>query len=117
MAQKLGEARTDLRMLQRELYGGLEIPQLVAAVETAALEFVGENLFILEQLRDAVGELDLSAGACRHGSQVMEDARCEHVATHDGEGRRCRSRLRLLHDPGDAAQASPGIRGFDDAIA
>src|SRR5215472_5712956 len=117
MAQKLGEARADLRMLQRELYRGLEIAQLVAAVETAALEFVGENLLILEQLRDAVGELDLAAGACRHGSQVMEDARREHVATHHGEGRRCSSRLRLLHDSGNAAQAPPGIRRFDDAIA
>ncbi len=72
-------------MLDAQLDRRLEVAELVAAVVAAALEFVREHLFVVEQARDAVGELDLAACAGGHGAQVMEDARRENVASDHAE--------------------------------
>ena len=61
--RKSANAGADFGMLHAQLHRRLEIAELVAAVVAAALEFVGEHLFVLEQARDAVGQLDLAAGA------------------------------------------------------
>jgi len=49
-------------MLERKLDRRLQIAELVAAVVAAAFELVREDLLVLEQPRDAVGQLDLAPG-------------------------------------------------------
>src|SRR6266700_5101028 len=93
-------------MFDSQLHRRFEISELVAAVVTTPFELVGEHLFIVEQARDAVGQLNFAAGACRHGAQVMKDTRRENVASDDGKPRWCHPRLWLFDDAGDPADAA-----------
>ena len=107
----------ELRMLETEVDGRLEIAELAAAVVAAALERVGEHALVGEQPRDAVGQLDFAAGAGGHRAQVIEDARRQHVAADDRQRRRRRSRLGLLDDPRDRRHTTADGPGLDDAPA
>ena len=62
-------------MLQAVLHGRLQVSELAAAVVALAFEFEGIHRFALHQARDAVGELNLAAGALADFRQVVEDRR------------------------------------------
>lgn len=101
-------------MLQPELDGGHEEAELVAGV--VALALVGEavDLFEVEQGLDAVGELELAAGAGGDLLEQREDARGEDVAADDGVLGRGFFGLRLLDHVFDLEKA--GIAGVGGAI-
>src|SRR5437899_11294942 len=103
-------------MLYAQLDRRLQISQLVSAVVATALEFIGENLFVVEETRNAVGELDLAACACRHGAQVVKYARGEDVAPDDPELRNGRSGRGLFDNARNATHTSIRCFGLDDAV-
>src|SRR5579875_2091044 len=71
--QVFAEGRPEVVALQREVDRGLEHAQLVARVVTDALEAVSVDFLGLEQALDAIGKLQLAAGAQRSVLQQIED--------------------------------------------
>ena len=67
-------------MLHCEREVRLQVIELGAAVVAHALELIGEDVLVLEQRCDGVGELYLPARARGLMLQVVEDARNEDVA-------------------------------------
>src|SRR5690606_4053729 len=94
-----------------------EIADLAAAVVAPSLELVRDHLLVLEQRRDAVGELDLAARPGLDVAQHLEDPRRQNVAPDHGEGRGRVLRLRLLNDAPDAVQARADGLGIHDPVA
>ena len=74
-AEEARELLAGLRMLEAEVDGGLEVAELAPAIVAAALEAIGDHALLAQQARDAVGELDLAAGAGRDRAQVMRRSR------------------------------------------
>src|SRR5687767_12928367 len=60
------EAFAGLGMAQAVVDGRLQVAELRAAVVAPARQAHREGLLVLQQCRDAIGELDLAAGARHH---------------------------------------------------
>src|SRR5436190_23766776 len=106
-------------MLEAELDHGFEITKLAATIVAPAFEGIGDDTFFVEQMRNAVGQLNLASSARGHGAQVMKYARRQDVSPDHGKRRWRRSRFGLLdHAPnaGDVSAGRIGIR-FDDPPA
>src|SRR5205807_546624 len=80
---------------ERVFDGRLQIAELAAAVVALAAEAIGVDRLLAHERRDAVGELDLAAGARADALQMPEDRRGEHVAADDREVRGCDGGLGL----------------------
>ena len=91
-------------MLERVFDIGLQVSELAATVEALALEPVGVHGFIVHETRDAIGELDLAAGALADALEMVEHARRQQVAADYREVGRRLVRLGLLDDALDAQQ-------------
>src|SRR4030065_1759375 len=74
LSQILAEAILQIRVLQGELHGSLQITLFAAAIVAFALEFISQYLFAGEQAGDSIGELDLTARPCLHACQETKDA-------------------------------------------
>ncbi len=59
----IGEFHTQTRMLQAIFHSGLQVSEFAAAIVALALELEGIHRFVLHQAGDAVGQLNLAAGA------------------------------------------------------
>src|SRR6266853_6626146 len=105
LGEKAGERLPNLGMLHAVVDHRFEITELVAAVVSPALELVREHFLVAEQARDRVGQLDLASGTRWHRVQMMENPRRQDVASDHTQRGRGRTRLRLLDDACDAAQA------------
>src|SRR5437868_9367783 len=81
--QKAREPGANFAVLQAVVDGRLHVAQLAAAIVAAAFERVRKDAFLGEQAGDAVGELDLAAGARMRGAQMMKDSRREDVTADD----------------------------------
>jgi hypothetical protein len=77
----------ELVALEGELERRLEEAQLVAGVVALAFEGVAVDLLLLEQLPQAVGELQFAACAQFRGGEHLENCRCQDVASDDGRVR------------------------------
>src|SRR2546422_635818 len=73
---------------QRELDRGLQKTELVAGIIAVALEAVGIDGAIVQQVLECVSELNFRAGAGLDGLNGFENLGCQHVAPDDGEVRR-----------------------------
>ena len=74
---------------QREVHHRFQEPELVPRVVADALHFAGIDRARLEQLAQAVRELDFPRTVALRGRQRREDIRRQDVAADDGEiGRR-----------------------------
>ena len=60
-------------MLEAVLHGRLQVAELVAAVVALAFELERIHRLALHEPRNAVGELDLAAGALADFREVVED--------------------------------------------
>src|SRR4051812_8203696 len=58
--QELTERLGKLRVLEPEIDGRFEIPELASTIVAPALERVGQHGLFRKQTRDAIGELDLA---------------------------------------------------------
>src|SRR5437764_475870 len=117
LGEKPGKGLADLGMLHPVVDHRLEIAELVTAVVAPPLEQVGEHFLVAEEARNRIGELDLAPRTGRHRVQMMEDTRCQDVASnHSLRGWR-RARLGLLDDARDAAQPLAELVGLDDPVA
>src|SRR5688572_16114464 len=96
------ERSADLGMAHAVFDGRLQVAELGAAVEAPPGKPNRERALGLQQLRDAVGELDLAARARRYLRQHLENAIGEDIAADDGEVRGRVLRRRLLDDAVDA---------------
>ena len=118
IVEVLREAVAELRVAQAVFDRRLEVAELAAAIVALALEAVGVNRLVVEQGRNAVGELDLAAGAAAHLLEPLEDR-----AARGGSGRRPRGRT--APRPASASRPSRRMRensaepilGRDDAVA
>src|SRR3982751_3246203 len=102
-------------MPHAELDRGLEVAELGAAVEAPPRQAHRERALLREQRRDAVGELDLAAGAWRHLREHLEDPIGEDVAPDHREVGRRVLRLGLLDDAVDARRIALYLVDGDDA--
>src|SRR5690606_39854074 len=82
-------------VLAPQFKGGLKEAFLAAAVVAYAFVLQAEDLAVLHEACDAVGELNLAAHAGLRLAQVLEDLGFENVSSHHRKvGRRfCRGRL------------------------
>ena len=76
--------------------GRLDVALGAAAVETLALELVGQHAAVLSLLHQGIGDLDLAALARFSLLDQVEDVRGQDVAADDRQVRRRLFRLRLL---------------------
>jgi hypothetical protein len=104
-------------MLEAEVDSRFKVSELAAAIVAAPLERVGNHRLLRDEARDGVGQLDLAPCARRHRSQMMEDARRQHVAAHDRQRRRRRPRFGFLDSTQDRRDTSFCRTRFDDAPA
>ena len=72
--------------------------------------------FVLHEARDAVGQLNLVAGAAPGRLQLVEDPRCQQIPPHHGQVGRGVFRLRFLDDALDPARAGWLLLHRDDAV-
>src|SRR5262245_56564829 len=79
--QVLPEFRADFGMIQREMQPRLEIAELAAAVVTRAFEHVREDILLLQQCGDAVGQLDFAALTGFRSLEMMENARSQDITS------------------------------------
>ncbi len=95
----------------------LQEADLVTAVEP--LTFVAQPMerLLTDQLRHAVGELDLVAGAALHACEVGDHLGHQHVAADDRQVRRRVLRRRLFHQAEHLDQPSIVLAGAQDAVA
>src|SRR5688500_17602543 len=76
----LGEGGAEVVALKREFDRRFEEAELVAGIVACAFELQSVDGSVAEKVAQAVGELDLAAGAGLHGLDGLEDFRREHVA-------------------------------------
>src|SRR6185436_18893398 len=79
LRQVLREFFAQLRVLETELDGRLQVTELRAAIVALALERIREDGLVGEQRRDAVRQLDLTAGAARRRLELVVDTRGQYV--------------------------------------
>jgi hypothetical protein len=87
LLQIFSEVGAELVALAGELERRLEEAQLVAGVGALAFEGVAVDLFLLEQLPQAVGELQFAGCAQFRGGEHLENCRCQDVASDNGQVR------------------------------
>src|SRR5580692_3811346 len=85
-AQIFGELGPQARMLETVFHGRLQVAEFAAAIVALALKFEGINGFALHETRDAVGELDLAAGAFADFRKILEDRAREQVSADHRQG-------------------------------
>ena len=78
----------EIRPPEREIHDCLEEPQLVAGVVPDALDFAGVNRPRLQQLAQAIGQLDFARPIALGCRQRRKDVGGQDVAADDGEVRR-----------------------------
>src|SRR5258705_10494549 len=88
LAKERGESVGELRMLQSVIDSRFEEAELAAAVVATPFEREREHALLRDQALNPVRELNLATCTRRHRTQVMEDARGQHIAPHDGKRRR-----------------------------
>ena len=81
-AQKITKLSHDFRMSEREFNGGLQIALLGAAVIALAFELIRQHRFAGEQLRNAIGQLQLAAGTRTQPVQMTENRGRQYRATN-----------------------------------
>jgi hypothetical protein len=67
-------------MLQAQVHGGLQKAQLAATVVAGAFVTVCKHLFAAQQLRNAIGQLNLAPHTSWIALQLIEDARRQEIA-------------------------------------
>src|SRR5579875_2486445 len=78
------ELIADFRSFQGVFYRGLQHADLIADIDKPAFEGEPEHLFLVEQGLDAVGKLNLAAGAVYGLRKESKYARREYVEADDG---------------------------------
>lgn len=103
LAQVLTEFMAHFGVLHAQCNRGLQVAKLGAAVIANTLEFIGEHFFFFQQLRDAIGQLNLPARAGAGREIQLTDGiaqllKKEKVFAYEFEGVRydCGSKLGYL---------------------
>ena len=112
-----GELVRQIRPAQREVDHRLQEPELVAGVVADAFDLAGVDRPRLQQLAQAVGQLDLAGAIALGRGQRREDVRRQHVAADDRQVRRRLVARRLLDQIAHLVDALAEIAPTDpDAI-
>src|SRR5580658_9180581 len=117
MFQEAAHRVRELRPFQGEGDLRFQISHFVAAIETFAFVAQTVERLIANQLRHAVGQLDLIAGATLQRFQMDDHFRHQNIAADDRQRRR-RDVGRGLFDQAEYLDQFPVIgAGFQDAIS
>src|SRR5205085_9753917 len=83
--QVFAKPAAELRVTERVFDRRLQVAELAATVIALAAEAIGVHRLLAHQRGNAVGELNLAAGAGAQLLQVLEDCRSQHVTADHGE--------------------------------
>ena len=106
----LRELSGEVRPPQREIHHRLQEPQLVARVVADAFHFAGVDRPRLQQLAQAVGELDLAGAIALGLRERREDVGRQDVAADDRQVRR-----RFVRAAASRPDRAPGTRRRRDS--
>src|SRR4051812_17406383 len=85
--QIIAERGTEVGSRERDLDRSAEPAHRRPGVVASPLELVAEDLLLLHERRDPVGQLDLAVGATLGLLELVEDLRGQDVATDDRQVR------------------------------
>ncbi len=115
--QKLGERRSQGRILECQFDGGDEKSELIACIMPLPLNFMREHRGVPHELPQGIGQLNFSVLARRSFPEDRKNFRRKHIAPDDGKIRRGIGGRRLFNQIFDPVQPVPHTAGRNNSVS